>query len=181
MLVGVVSDTHGPLPDAAYYALYGCDAVVHAGDVCDPTVLRDLRAIPTVRQVWAVLGNNDLPGSLGSQVGRYACLQAAGAHLVVAHYPHHVAPSHWEAAGLNPSVAPPAVAIHGHTHVPDVRQLTSPQGPYLLMCPGSLRRPRGGWPCAVGFIEVRAGVASSARIETLQGEVLLTWLNPNRR
>ena len=54
--VGLISDTHGLLrPDAAAF-LQGSDCIVHAGDICDPTVLERLAAIAPVT---AVRGNND--------------------------------------------------------------------------------------------------------------------------
>ena len=41
------------------------------------------------------------------------------------------------------------------------------------MCPGSVSRPRGGFPASVGFIELEAGRIRAARVESLEGEVLL--------
>ena len=39
MLVGVLSDTHGVLPSAAFAELADCDFIVHAGDICGPGIL----------------------------------------------------------------------------------------------------------------------------------------------
>ena len=57
-LIGVLSDTHGRLDPRAYAALVECDRIIHAGDICDPSILRELQ---TIGPVDAVLGNNDLP------------------------------------------------------------------------------------------------------------------------
>ena len=70
--VAVLSDTHLPrrgrdLPPRAWEIVAGSDAVLHAGDVCTPDLLRDLAAVvPT----HAVRGNNDgaLPPSLPERV-----------------------------------------------------------------------------------------------------------------
>ena len=56
MLVGVLSDTHGVLPSAAFAELADCDFIVHAGDICGPGILAELE---TLAPVTAVLGNND--------------------------------------------------------------------------------------------------------------------------
>ncbi|HKE00833.1 MAG TPA: metallophosphoesterase family protein, partial [Planctomycetota bacterium] len=56
MIVGVISDTHGLLRPEALVALRGCARILHAGDVGDPAVLRELR---TIARVTAVRGNND--------------------------------------------------------------------------------------------------------------------------
>ena len=54
--VGILSDTHGRLPLAATAALADCDVIAHAGDICGPSILTELRALAPVN---AVLGNND--------------------------------------------------------------------------------------------------------------------------
>ncbi len=60
--LGVVADTHVPdhmagLPPALWEALAGVDAILHAGDICVPRVLRELEQ---VAPVYAVAGNRDL-------------------------------------------------------------------------------------------------------------------------
>ncbi|MCC6187826.1 MAG: metallophosphoesterase [Anaerolineales bacterium] len=59
--LGVVADTHVPdrlpaLPPALFEALAGVDAILHAGDVCVPGVLRELERVAPVH---AVAGNRD--------------------------------------------------------------------------------------------------------------------------
>jgi predicted phosphodiesterase len=46
--IGVISDTHGLLREEARTRLEGCDLIVHAGDVGDPAVLKDLGRIAEV-------------------------------------------------------------------------------------------------------------------------------------
>lgn len=67
MRIGVISDTHIPdrildLPAEISDAFHGVDLILHAGDICVPSVLDKLRAIAPV---VAVQGNRDqdaLPG-----------------------------------------------------------------------------------------------------------------------
>lgn len=54
--VGVISDTHGLLRPEAVEELRGCDHIVHAGDIGDPAVIRELESISPVT---AVRGNVD--------------------------------------------------------------------------------------------------------------------------
>ncbi len=63
MRVVVLSDTHAPrrwrgCPPAVAGHLRGADLILHAGDVCVPSVLDELSAYAPVR---AVRGNNDGP------------------------------------------------------------------------------------------------------------------------
>ena len=54
--VGLLADTHGLLRPEALAFLRGSDHIVHAGDICDPDVLHQLRELAPVT---AVRGNCD--------------------------------------------------------------------------------------------------------------------------
>ena len=86
MLVGVLSDTHGRLPEQAYAALADCDHIIHAGDIGSPDIIRELQ---TLAPVTAVLGNNDY-AEYGSSVGRFAKVCLDGVNFLVTHYPRDV-------------------------------------------------------------------------------------------
>lgn len=53
--IGVLSDTHGTVPQQVYSFFKDCDELWHAGDI-GPGVLDDLRQFKPVRAVW---GNCD--------------------------------------------------------------------------------------------------------------------------
>jgi hypothetical protein len=55
-IIGLISDTHGFMRDAALRALHGSDLILHAGDVGAPEILEDLKALAPV---VAVRGNVD--------------------------------------------------------------------------------------------------------------------------
>lgn len=57
--LGLISDTHGLLRPSVHSAFKGVDLILHAGDVCGPDILPELRLIAPVH---AVAGNCDLPG-----------------------------------------------------------------------------------------------------------------------
>lgn len=167
--IGVLSDTHGRLPLGAYEALAASDFIVHAGDICDPTILRELK---TLAPVYAVRGNNDFD-EYGEEVRRFASPVIDGVRLLVAHYPHEVRIGPHGCAALAPGDPLPKVCIHGHTHVAHLTVGKDARPASLVLCPGSTTRPRGGMPASVGFIEVKNGRLLSARIESLKEIILL--------
>lgn len=168
--IGVLSDTHGRLPLLAYEALATSDFIVHAGDICDPGILRELE---TLAPVCAVLGNNDFD-EYGDGVRRFASPVVDGVRLLMAHYPQHVRIGPHGCAALAPGDPLPEVCIHGHTHIAQLAVGKEARPASLLICPGSTTRPRGGMPASVGFIEVSDGCLLSARIESLEGKTLFT-------
>lgn len=54
--IGIISDTHGLLREEARQALAGSDLIIHAGDVGNSNIIRDLSDIA---KVVAVRGNTD--------------------------------------------------------------------------------------------------------------------------
>lgn len=167
-LVGLISDTHGRLPDAALGAMACCDHIIHAGDICDPGILRELQALAPVT---AVLGNNDYD-EYGKAVTRFAHPVIDGVRFLVAHYPDDVRIGFNGSRAIAPGDPLPQVCVHGHTHIPKLSTGRDAYPAGLLICPGSCSRPRGGFPASVGFIEVEKGRVLAARIESLGDEVL---------
>ena len=167
--IGVISDTHGRLPLAAYEALADCDHIIHAGDICDPGILRELE---TLAPVTAVLGNNDYP-EYGPDVGRYARLTVDGVRFLVAHYPRDVRISAFGSGALAPGDPIPDVCVHGHTHIANISWGKEVRPAQYVVCPGSVSWPRGGNPPSIAKIEVDAYAVKSIRIESLDGEVLI--------
>lgn len=167
--IGVISDTHGPLDIMAYGALADCDAIIHAGDICDPTVLRDLK---TLAPIYAVLGNNDFP-EYGKNVKRFAKFEIDGVRFLVAHRPREIEITALGSSALAPGEPIPKVRIHGHTHVPKL--VTGPEASPsdLVMNPGALKRPRSEFGRTYGKIEIDDGKVLSAKIINLDGDVVM--------
>ena len=168
-LVGVISDTHGRLDRAAYNALADCDHIIHAGDICNPATLRELR---TLAPVTAVLGNNDFD-EYGSDVGRYAHPVIDGVKFLVAHYPRDVRISAFGTGALGPGDPIPDVCIHGHTHVPKIEYGKEVRPAQYLLCPGSASFPRGGNQRTIAKIVIEGGAVQSIRIESLKGKTIM--------
>ena len=169
--IGIISDTHGRLDHRAYAALADVDHIIHAGDIGDPAILRELE---TLAPVTAVLGNNDFP-EYGDFVGRFARPVLEGVRFLVAHYPRDVRVTAAGSAALAPGDPLPDICVHGHTHVPKLEWGSDVRPATLLICPGSAFRPRGGFPRSLAKVSVEDGRILSARIESLEGEPLFTW------
>lgn len=150
--IGVISDTHGELPDAVEQIFEGVDAIVHAGDVGPGFVLDLLGAIAPVT---AVTGNMDLgptallPLALNVSLG--------GVHVIVAHRERDLAGS------LDPVRAGARVAVFGHTHVPSIETRDG----VVRVNPGSPTSPRAGSAPSVAIVTIGQGDAVSAEIVEL--------------
>jgi hypothetical protein len=137
--IGVISDTHGELPDAVLEEFEGVDAIVHAGDCGTAYVLE---ALERIAPVTAVCGNCDLPGTLPCP--HVVNVELGGVRIVVAHRERDLAGS------LEPARAGARVAITRHSHIAAIGERDG----VLWVNPGSPSFPRGGQPASVGFIVV---------------------------
>ena len=86
MKIGVLSDTHIPvnsceLPPELIEALKGCDLIVHAGDLVDLCIMKELGRLS---QVEAVSGNMDLPKAQAA-LEKKKVLIVAGKKLCLMH------------------------------------------------------------------------------------------------
>lgn len=164
MLIGVLSDTHGRLSAAAYAELADCDYILHAGDICSPDILEELRGLAPVT---AVLGNNDY-AEYGASVRRFATFCLEGVHFIMTHTPADLrAALSGRMSVLAPGNPIPSVAIHGHTHVPCIETGAAARPASWLICPGSVTRPRGGSKPSVAKIELEARTVRNVRIVEL--------------
>ena len=155
-LVGLISDTHGRLPDAALGALAYCNHIIHAGDICDPGILRELQIMaPTT----AVLGNNDYD-EYGKNVTRFAHPVIDGVRFLVAHYPNDARIGFNGSRAIAPGDPLPQVCVHGHTHIPEILAGRDAYPASLFICPGKLQPPARRVP-GVGRLH-RAGSGTRA-------------------
>ena len=161
-LIGVISDTHGALHTKAYEALADSDHIIHAGDICNPGILRELE---TLAPVTAVLGNNDFD-EYGSNVRRFASVAVDGVKFRVAHFP-------WDVTRLEPNELIPDICIHGHTHLPRLEFGAAARPASYILCPGSSTYPRGGYQRSIAKIGISNGSVEFIRIETLKGKTIL--------
>ena len=149
IMVGLVSDTHGSIDPRVLDALGACDQIVHAGDVGDASVLRQLNeAVPALH---AVRGNNDPPGN-GSGDGMNILehlplelrLALPGGELVVVHG-DRVNPAARRHQRLRVRYPRARALVYGHSHRLVVDQAEQP----WILNPGAAGRARtyGGPSC----------------------------------
>jgi hypothetical protein len=145
--IGLISDTHGLLRAEAFAFLQGCDHIVHAGDICDESVLKALSAIAPVT---AVRGNND-KGSWADALSETELIQLDEAFIYIIH----------DLAGLDidPSSAGVQVVVSGHSHQPTIESRDG----VLFVNPGSAGPRRFKLPISVAELTVE-GSAVSARL-----------------
>ena len=141
MKIGLISDTHGHVPNTVHTALAGVNCILHAGDVGPMDVITELEAIAPV---YAVLGNTDhdiaLPETrLEEFDGRKILIH----HIVDVDYPSQTVRELL-------STEKPEIVVFGHTHMPfDERR-----SKIRFINPGSASQPRGGTAPSVAILEL---------------------------
>ena len=148
--IGLISDTHGLLRPAALAFLQGCDGIVHAGDICDPSVLDALRRIAPL---LVVRGNND-HGPWADDIAVTETVRIEDVTLAAIH----------DIADLATRPLPDAVTVvvHGHSHKPAV---VSRDG-IVFVNPGSAGPRRFTLPISIGELVVD-GARFEARLVAL--------------
>jgi putative phosphoesterase len=149
--IGVISDTHGLLRPEAVAALHASDLIIHAGDVGDPQILEQLRAIAPTR---AVRGNVDT-SAWALVLPLTEVVQVGDAHIYVIH--------NLSDLDLDPKAAGLAAVISGHTHRPHAEV----RDDVLYLNPGSAGPRRFTLPIAVARLEV-SGLRISHQIVELR-------------
>ena len=149
--IGVISDTHGLLRPEAVAALKGSDYIIHAGDVGDAAILRELSALAPItavrgnvdRDQWA----RDLPATNLLQVGETT--------LYLLHDLGQL--------DLDPRAANFAAVIYGHSHRPS-REM---RDGVLFFNPGAAGPRRFNLPVTVGRLLISGSHLSAEIIPLL--------------
>ena len=155
--LGLISDTHGRLDDGVWDAFAHVDYIIHAGDIGNPFLLDELRAIAPV---FACLGNNDWD-DYGPSVGAYKTAHLDGCHILIAHFPRDVERYIREKKYQ--------LLVHGHTHIPRDEMKNGCR----IVNPGSASRPRGGSKKSVMLLEVSEGEVGPSRLIELDSQCAL--------
>jgi uncharacterized protein len=131
--------------------LRGSDFIVHAGDIGDADVLKQLEAIAPVT---VVRGNND-KGPWAERIAEREVLQIGEVFIYVLH--------NLAELDLDPAAAGFQVVVSGHSHRPSIEERDG----VLYVNPGSSGPRRFSLPIAVGELEV-AGRSVKAKLVELQ-------------
>jgi hypothetical protein len=130
--LGVVSDTHGLLRSQVKDLLAHTRAIIHAGDVGDPSVLKDLGQIAPVYAVRGNIDNNGLCGELPEKI----TIKVLNRKILVRHTLDDI-----DISGFD-------LAICGHSHSPKI----SLEGTVQCLNPGSVGPRRFRLPVSMAFL-----------------------------
>jgi putative phosphoesterase len=148
-LIGVISDTHGHLPAGVQKAFEKVDLIIHAGDVGDEKILKELSQMAPI---VAVSGNMD-SGKWASNLPTSECIEIGPTVVYVVHIPNRieVAPGNSEFKAI----------ITGHTHRPDVYERNG----ITFLNPGSASYPKFGHPASVALLKLQRDALNVRLIE----------------
>jgi putative phosphoesterase len=147
--VGIISDTHGLLRPEAMAFLQGSHFIVHAGDICEASVLASLAE---VAPVTAVRGNND-KGEWAKSVPKSDVLQVGE---VLVYVLHDIAE-----LDLDPAAAGFHVVVSGHSHRPSIEE----RGRVLYVNPGSAGPRRFKLPISVAELQITGSTLRARVVE----------------
>ena len=147
--VGVISDTHGLLRPEALKVLRGSEAIIHAGDIGDAAILKELERIAPVT---AVRGNVDTD-AWAKALPQTNVLQIGDVNIYVLHNVGKL--------DLDPAIAGFAAVIFGHSHQPLIERRKG----VLFFNPGSAGPRRFSLPISVGRLTLRDGQIHPELIE----------------
>jgi uncharacterized protein len=148
--IGLISDTHNLVRPEALAWLAGCDAIVHAGDICNRAVLE---ALGRIAPLTVVRGNNDT-GDWAASIPTHATLDVQQVKILVVHDIADV-PRNVRDEGVR-------VVVTGHSHKP----LIVERDGLLFVNPGSAGPRRFKLPISVGMLSVD-GANVEATLHTL--------------
>jgi uncharacterized protein len=143
MRLGIVSDTHLPrgtraLPAACVERLAASDAILHAGDLIELSVLEELEAIGP--PVHAIRGNVD-SAELQARLPLVRTVEAGGARIAMI---HDAGPAAGRLEHMRRQLPDADAVVFGHSHIPLHEQ--DADGAFQIFNPGSptdrRRQPR---------------------------------------
>jgi putative phosphoesterase len=148
--IGLISDTHNLVRPEALQYLAGCNAIIHAGDICNQAVLD---ALAQIAPVTAVRGNNDIDEPVASLPTHVKLTVQQVTILVV----HDIAD-----VGDDPRSEGIDVVVTGHSHKPAI----SERDGVLFVNPGSAGPRRFKLPISAGMLIIE-GAHASATFDSL--------------
>jgi uncharacterized protein len=160
MRLAIVSDTHLPrgarvIPAACIERMRGADAILHAGDFMEPSVLEDLRALGP--PVHAVAGNVDAP-ELHVELPATRIVKAEGVRLAML---HDSGPADGRFERLRRRFPEAQAVVFGHSHLP----LLEARDGFAIFNPGSPTERRRAPHHTMGMAAVRGAAIEFELIE----------------
>lgn len=147
-LIGIISDTHGQFDPKIPQAFKGVRYILHAGDIGDLQVLKQLETIAPVTAVWGNVDEGNVPPGVDGE----KALELCGLRIFMTHIlgsPQHLS----RALRQRIEQVQPDVVVFGHSH----KSLIERHGKVLYFNPGSAGPKRFSLPRSVGLLRSRNG------------------------
>ena len=157
MRLGILSDTHGLLRPELFEVFRDVDRILHAGDVGEPDLLRELETLAPVTAVWGNTDGFELRGSVAERIET----RLEGFDFLLIHGHQLGVPT---PEGLHEAYPDAEVIIFGHTHQPFLGIIDEV---VTVMNPGGAGPFRFGLPASVGIMELEPGIPPRARLVPL--------------
>jgi putative phosphoesterase len=138
-LIGVISDTHNLLRSEAVEALKSAALIIHAGDICKPEIIEELKEIAPV---IVVRGNND-KGVWANDIPVYEAIEIEKILIYIIHDIKEI--SHY------PAPAGTKIIISGHSHKPQIKHYND----ILYLNPGSAGPRRFNLPVSMAKLNLQ--------------------------
>jgi uncharacterized protein len=138
MILGLISDTHGLLRDAALRAMLNTDLIIHAGDVGEPKILE---ALENLAPLTVVRGNVDT-AEWARKLPPTAEVKVGAVRIYVLHDVKELK--------LKPIPAGVSIVVSGHSHKPGQET----RGGILYINPGSAGPRRFNLPITVARLDL---------------------------
>jgi putative phosphoesterase len=151
-MLAVVSDTHMPkgkrrLPEKCVELIGGAEAVIHAGDFSEVSVLSELEALCPV--VLGVYGNVDEP-ALWQRLPETLAVEVGGRTVAVV---HDAGPKQGRLGRLRARFPEADAVVFGHSHLP----LHEEEGGFQIFNPGSPTERRRAPQTSMGLLHAEPG------------------------
>ena len=146
MKIGIISDTHGLLRPEVISALNGCEAILHAGDVCRQEIIDELEKLAPV---YVVRGNIDKEWA--EHIPFFLDFEIAGLRVFMTH----------KKTDLPDDLSPYDLVVFGHSH----KFEESHRGKTLLFNPGSCGPRRFNQPITLAILDIEDRNITVTRID----------------
>lgn len=146
MKIGVISDTHGLLRPEVISALNGCEAILHAGDVCRQEILDELGKIA---RVYVVRSNTDKEWA--EDIPLFLEFEIAGLRVYITH----------KKADLPDDLSPYDLVVYGHSHKYEEFHRDNT----LFLNPGSCGPKRFNQPITLAILDINDRKIAVSRID----------------
>ena len=151
--IGLVSDTHGLLRAEARAFLFGCDYIIHGGDIGSTQIIDELALIAPL---IAVKGNNDTqPWAADLSTTELVRLGSVFVYVI-----HNLAE-----LDIEPHACGVRVVVYGHSHQPAIEEREG----VLFINPGSAGPRRFKLPVSVGELMISGDFLKARTVDLTVG------------